>query len=105
MVKKTIEIVTDNPEFNNALAEFVYCMVNKFRQVDYKHGDRSVVRPGYQIYKLDNLTDGIYTHLLAEVSELDKDMNVKPPDAVDVMGESVDIGNMAFLMFWKGMMS
>jgi hypothetical protein len=105
MPKKIIKIDTENPEMNDAIEKFVNAMVEKFKKVDHKHGDRSVVRKGYVMHPLDKAEDGIYQHLRQEMHELSLEMIAEKIDSNCVMGEAVDVGNMAFLLFWKGMKS
>jgi hypothetical protein len=80
-------------------------MVTKFKHVDHKHGDRSVVRPGYKMDDIEHLNDGILSHLMNEVDELKGELVTRNAKRLFVMGEAVDVGNMAFLIFWKGCVS
>ena len=105
MVEKAIIIETDNPEFNEVLAGYIYSMVDKFKRMDHKHGDRSVVRAGYAMRDVNDLSDGILSHLMDEVTELKGEMNITDANPLLVMGEAVDVGNMAFLIYWKGRVS
>ena len=105
MQETLIKVSTNNPEFNAALEQFVYAMVNKFQRVDHKHGDRSVVRQGYEMRELSRSDDGIFAHLRDEVKELSDEMLAERIDPASVQGEAIDVSNMAFLLYWKGIKS
>lgn len=77
-----------------ALKQYQAEQLEKFRARDEKNGERSVTRVGARYLNEPGIRLGMLHHLNEEVRELiDADLNDSR--------EAVDVGNMAFLIWWS----
>ncbi len=85
-----------NETLEEAVGVFAREMVAKFYLRDDRQGERSVTRVGNRLLTERGVHKGLLLHLDDEVQEL--------KDAIDLSEErkeSVDVANMAFLLWWR----
>lgn len=82
-------------ELEEGLDLFRDAMLAKFQLRDERQGVRSVTRVGNLYLNEQGVIEGMMEHLDEEVAEL-KDAPISGQKA----GEAVDVGNMAFLIWW-----
>ncbi len=80
----------------SGLERFKQAMLAKFKARDRVFGERSVVRVGDALLKEDGVYEGLWEHFEAEVQEMRDADHIE-----DEIGEAVDVGNMAFLIWWR----